>query len=151
MSALARRLSPLSLYAAAIGVLGLSALALVGVLDNPFAALARNPLYLGALGLALVASETKAIPLPRGDGTVARLTISTIFAMALVLLGPLSFVLAAHTVAVAVDDLRSRSRPLQVVFNAGQYCLALLAARWTWCALTGTPVLRGFTPFHGSG
>ena len=59
--------------------------------------------------------------------------------------------LAAHTVAVAVDDLRSRSRPLQVVFNAGQYCLALLAARWTWCALTGTPVLRGFTPFHGSG
>ena len=71
--------------------------------------------------------------------------------MALVLLGPLSFVLAAHTVAVAVDDLRSRSRPLQVVFNAGQYCLALLAARWTWCALTGTPVLGGFTPFHGSG
>jgi diguanylate cyclase (GGDEF)-like protein len=141
--------SALSSYAGVVGILGLVALLLIARIDSPVSDFRSNPLPLGALALALVASETKAIPLPRGDGTVAHITISTIFAVALVILGPLTVALTVHTIAVIVDDLRSKSRPIQMLFNCGQYCLSLIAARWAYCQLVGTDLLGEFTPFGG--
>ena len=34
-----------------------------------------------------------------------------------------------HTVAVGLDDVRSGRRPIQVLFNAGQYAISLVLAR----------------------
>jgi diguanylate cyclase (GGDEF)-like protein len=140
--------SPVSAYAGSVGVLGVLVLLAVAVLDNPLPHLAHHPVEVGALAVALIASETMAIPLPRGDGTSVNITISTIFALALLVLGPLSFVLLAHAAAVVVDDARSR-RPLQVLFNIGQYSLSLAVARWVYCGLSGAEFLGGYTPFDG--
>ena len=141
--------APITAYAGSVGVLGLVVLLAVGVLDNPLPHLAHHPLELAALAVALIASETKAIPLPRGDGTSAVITISTIFALALVVLGPLSFALMTQAAALLVDDVRSRPQPLQILFNLGQCGLSLAIARWVYCALSSAPFLGGYTPFDG--
>ena len=137
-------------YAAGVGVLGVIVLLWLATVDSPVEDVVHRPVELGALALALIASEARAIPLPRGDGTSVKITISTIFAVALLVLGPLSFVVVVHATAVVVDDLRSGSRRLQILFNVGQYTLSLAAARWVYCALSGTPYLGEFMHFDGT-
>ena len=143
------RISALTAYALGVGLLGLVVLGVVVGLDPPFAAIGQHPLPLVVLAGALVVGELRAIPVPRGDDTVTPITISTIFVVALVILGPLSFALCAMAVAVLVDDLVTRLRPLQMIFNIGQYAISLLLARWVYSLTSSTPVLGDLTPFDG--
>lgn len=145
----ARRTTALTAYALGVGLSGLGLMATVLVLDPPFAALAAHPLPLLVLAGALIVGELRAIPVPRGDDTVTPITISTIFVVALVVLGPLSFALGAMAVAVLIDDLVNRLRPVQMLFNVGQYSVSLVLARWAYSLTTSTPVLEGLTPFDG--
>ncbi len=142
-------MSGLVCYAVGIGLSGLVLMAVVLVLDPPFSALADHPLPLLVLAGALLVGELRAIPVPRGDDTVTPITISTIFVVALVVLGPLSFALGAMAVAVLIDDLVSRLRPVQMLFNVGQYAISLIVARWVYSLTTSTPLLGGLTPFDG--
>ena len=85
----------------------------------------------------LFVGELRAIPVPRGDDTTDELTVSSTFATALVLIGPLGLALVAQVVAVGLDDLR-HGRPRRVfLFNLGQYVLTLVAARGAFCLLSG--------------
>ncbi|MEO7745233.1 MAG: bifunctional diguanylate cyclase/phosphodiesterase [Actinomycetota bacterium] len=145
----ARRVSGLVCYAVGVGLSGLVLMAVVLVLDPPFAALADHPLPLLVLAGALLVGELRAIPVPRGDDTVTPITISTIFVVALVVLGPLSFALGAMAVAVLIDDLVSRLRPVQMLFNVGQYAISLIVARCVYSLTSSTPLLGGLTPFDG--
>jgi diguanylate cyclase (GGDEF)-like protein len=87
----------------------------------------------------LFVGELRAIPVPRGDDTTDELTVSSTFATALVLIGPLGLALVAQVVAVGLDDLR-HGRPRRVfLFNLGQYVLTLVAARGAFCLLSRDP------------
>ena len=63
------------------------------------------------LALMLFVGELRAIPVPRGDDTTDQLTVSSTFATALVLIGPLSLALLVQAVAVAIGDRISGSAP----------------------------------------
>ncbi len=128
-------------YAATTGVLGAATGAAVVAASPPLAAVAADPVPLVVLALALVLGELVPVPVTRGDDTISPVTISTTFAVALLLLAPLSWVLLVHTAAVVLDDARTARRPLQVLFNAGQYVLSLVAARAVLGLLTGAPLL----------
>lgn len=138
----------LPLYAGGTGLLGLGLVAAVVVAAPPWQSLETFPLPLLALAIALALGEVWPIPVSRGDDTISPVTISTTFAVALVLLGPLSWLLLVHTVAVALDDARSGRRPIQIVFNAGQYAISLVLARATYALLSGSPFLGGYEHFQ---
>ena len=59
------------------------------------------------LALMLFVGELRAIPVPRGDDTTDQITVSSTFATALVLIGPLSLALLVQAAAVAMDDTRN--------------------------------------------
>ncbi|MGJ7440807.1 putative bifunctional diguanylate cyclase/phosphodiesterase [Aquipuribacter sp. MA13-6] len=136
-------------YAWAVGLLGVVATVVVWWLDPPLAQLADEPAPLLVLMGCLVLGELFPIPVSRGDATTSNVTISTTFAVALIVLGPLSLVLLAHLVAVFLDDLRGGRRPVQMAFNLGQYALSILAARAVFAATSGVPLMADFRPAAG--
>ncbi len=81
----------------------------------------------------------------RRDGEPTTITVSTTFAVALVLIGPLGMALVIQAVAVAIDDVRKGRPPVRAAFNIGQYLITLSAARWVFCATTGYPLLATHT------
>ena len=46
-------------------------------------------------------------------------------------------------------DVVSRLRPVQMLFNIGQYAVSLVLARWVYSMTASTPLLGGLTPFDG--
>ncbi len=138
------RLTALQVYASAVAVAGLSLSAVALVLGTPLVHVRASPWVLSGLALALVVSELTSVPVTRRDHTASPVTISTSFAVAMVVLGPLSLVIAVQLAAVLLDDVRGRRRPLQVLFNMGQYALSLWAARLVFCLLSGEPLLRAY-------
>src|SRR2546423_12495872 len=82
------------------------------------------------LAVLLFAGEWRSLTLIRARGEAAEVTISTTFAVALAVIGPVSLALLAQTVAVVFDDIGRRSvSPLKVLFNIGQYLVTILATR----------------------
>src|SRR3954470_4629681 len=97
------------------------------------------------LGLALVLGELRPVKVARGEEGDDEITISSTFAMALVITGPLAVAVGAQLGAALFDDIR-RQKPLKrVLFNASQYALTLAAARGVYAAITGQAFL-GATP-----
>ena len=93
------------------------------------------------LAVFLFVGELRAIPVPRGDDTTDALTVSSTFATALILIGPLGLALVVQAVAVAADDI-TQGRPRRIVlFNIGQYLLTLSAARIVFCLAADEPVM----------
>src|SRR4029079_6893625 len=89
------------------------------------------------LAIMLFVGELRAIPVPRGDDTTDQLTVSSTFAIALVLIGPLSLALLVQAVALALGD-RTNDVPRRVMlYNIGQYLLTLSATRIAFCLATG--------------
>ena len=79
----------LALFASGVGVLGVGAVLAVLAHDPPLRWLSTHPWQLVVLALALALGEPQPIPVSRGDDTVSPVTISTTFAVALIVLGPL--------------------------------------------------------------
>ena len=92
------------------------------------------------LAVAVVIGELRPIVVPRGD-TTDSITVSTTLALVLALLGPLWLAIAAQTVGVVLDDLRSRKDAVKVGFNVAQYAVTLAVARGVFCVITGEPFL----------
>lgn len=135
-------------YAWAVALPGLLATAVVVAASPPWRQQPGASWWqLGALAGALVIGELTTIAVDDRDRPAGQLTTSTTFALALLALGPVSFLLLVHLVAVGLDDLRTRRRPLQLAFNAGQYALSILAGRVVFCALTGDAFLAGRAGF----
>src|SRR4051794_24267315 len=91
------------------------------------------------LSLALVLGELRPVKVARGEQGDDEITISSTFAMALVITGPLAVAVAAQTGAVLFDDLR-RGKPMKrVAFNVAQYTLTLVAARAVYALVAARP------------
>jgi diguanylate cyclase (GGDEF)-like protein len=101
--------------------------------------------WLALAGLLMV-GELYPLQVPRGDDDTDRITVSSTFATALVLVGPLSFAMAVQAIAVAIDDLRLRKRPKFIAFNIGQYLVTLFGARLVFSTVSGHPLLAISTP-----
>src|SRR5947209_18204337 len=115
---------PFVLYAALVAGVGVALVAFV-----PWTRewrVGSVPMFL-VLSAFVLAGELLPIPVPRRRG-LARVTISTAFAFAILLRcgpGPAALVYVSSSV---IADLAGRLAPLKVLFNAAQYLLALLAA-----------------------
>ena len=138
----------LPVYLAVVGTLGISTVVVVGVLSPPWEGVSGHPWQLGLLALALVIGEQRPIPVSRNHEAGDEITISTSFAIALVALGPLSFVLYVHTAAVLLLDVRMRREPRKIIFNIAQYAITLAVGRAAFCLLTGVPYLGGYRAFE---
>jgi diguanylate cyclase (GGDEF)-like protein len=134
-----RRLSPLTTYVGCLSVVGLplAAWLLWGSLGIPPG---RPWTAIVTLSIALVLAELLPIEIMRGTQTYA-ITISGTFSFALVLVAPLGVALVAQLIALGVDELRQGRRPLRLLFNVAQYTLTFTAARLTFAALAGEPLL----------
>jgi diguanylate cyclase (GGDEF)-like protein len=85
------------------------------------------PSYL--LIVLLFGGELRPLVISRADGDTDRITVSTTFAVALVISGPLALTMVAQAVAAGLEDILSRRHPLRAAFNIGQYLVTLLATR----------------------
>jgi diguanylate cyclase (GGDEF)-like protein len=87
------------------------------------------------LAALLFTGEMRPLHVVRQDGEADRITVSSTFAVALVLIGPLSLALLAQGLAVVVDDGFRRRSLLKAAFNAGQYAITLTLSRGVFCWL----------------
>ncbi len=135
----------LGVYVGSVIVLGtaLAAVVLHGLDVGAVLRSAPAPVWFLAAGLLL--GELTPIPVARGDDETSNVTISTIFAVALVSTGPFALLLLVHSAAVGLDDLRTRRSPVKVGFNFGQYAISLIAARAAFCVVAGHDFLAPFT------
>jgi diguanylate cyclase (GGDEF)-like protein len=86
-----------------------------------------SPAMFVVLSAFVLVGELLPVPVPRRRG-LARVTISTAFAFAVLLRcgpGPAALIYVASSV---IADVAGRLAPLKILFNAAQYLLALLAA-----------------------
>jgi signal transduction histidine kinase len=131
----AARPAPLRVYVAATSAAGLSLVVLLAVRGGLRAAATAPTAYWLLVGL-LIASELASITVPRRDKAYS-FTISTTFAVALLLGWGLGAAVVAYAVASVVGDLTHGRPPRAVVFNAAQYALTLAAAAATYHLLGG--------------
>jgi len=122
-----------------------AAAALAAVLALPWARKWQvdAPALFWVLSLLVLVGELLPIPVPRRHG-LAKVTISTAFAFALLLrfgAGPATLVYVA---SVVIADCVERVAPIKVLFNAAQYALAMFAAA-TVLALAGMLPLSQIT------
>jgi len=97
------------------------------------------------LTLALLLGELRPVKVARGEEGDDEITISSTFAMALVITGPLAVAVGAQIGAALFDDVRRRKPVQRVLFNAAQYTLTLTAARLVYALITHQSIL-GATP-----
>ena len=92
------------------------------------------------LSFILIAGELWPIPVARGEEAGDEITVSSTFGFALLLLGPVFYVVVAQAVALIVDGIVRHRRLNRLPFNVAQYALAFIAARIVYSALTGQPL-----------
>jgi diguanylate cyclase (GGDEF)-like protein len=113
----------------AAGVLFSVPTAMAEIPDVPWLSWDTSACYV--LAVLLFAGELRSLTLVRHrGGDAAGVTISTTFAIALAVIGPVSLALLVQTVAVLFDDISRKSLSLlRVMFNTGQYLVTILATR----------------------
>jgi diguanylate cyclase (GGDEF)-like protein len=116
-------------YAYAVFAIGLAILVFTTVRQVPevsWASWQMARCYL--LAVMLVLGEMRPLLIARTDGDADRLTVSTTFSVALVLIGPIWLALVVQALAAGLDDVRRRM-PLRAMFNMGQYLITLSVTR----------------------
>ncbi len=98
------------------------------------------------LTAGLLVGELGLIPLPGREDDGAEVTMSTPFTVALVVTGPLVLLLAVHSVAGLLADLRARRRLPRMALTVVRSLLAITAARLVFSAAAGIPVLHPYHP-----
>ncbi len=134
-------------YAVGVVVLALGAVTAAFVL--PTEALLGEP-RLPAMSLAalLVATQSQRLFLSHRKDDQLEITIASIFVMALVLTGPLWFLLAAQALALTIEVLRCRRGTHRLLVDNAQLALSALAARLTYCAISGRELLHDDAAFR---
>lgn len=140
---------PLSVvaYARIIAIVGLiTAVVVVATESGEVTWWSREMVSSYVLAALLFAGEMRPLHVVRRDGETDRITVSATFAVALVLVGPLSLALFAQGAAVIVDDVLRRRSLLKAGFNVGQYAITLTVGRLAFCAASGVPWTSAPTP-----
>jgi len=140
----AARPAPLRVYVTATSAAGLSLVVLLAVRGGLRAAATAPTAYWLLVGL-LLASELKPITVPNRDGSYS-FTISTTFAVALLLGWGLAAAVVAYALASVVGDLVHGRPSRAVVFNAAQYALTLATAAAAYRFLGGTVPFAASNP-----
>ena len=94
----------------------------------------------------LVVVDRRPISVPRGED-VEEFSLSIIFSLALVLIGPLLYALAIQLLALILDDVRQRRAIRKCLFNAAQFTMTLTAARLTYSLASGRPLATSSADF----
>lgn len=110
---------------------------------------AQRPLTFALLSLGVVLAETLPVKIPR-RGQDEEITLSTSFAMALLLAGGLGPAVIAQGAASVIQDVSSGKPGWRVRFNLGQYTLSLVAAYLTLRLLADTSHIGSSHPFTGA-
>ncbi len=137
--------SPVRLYCEAVFFAGCLCVALL-LGDANFGYIARDPLTFGVLTVGVLLGEMLPIKIPR-RGNDEELTLSSSFALALLLIGGVGPALIAQCVASIVQDLYSGKPHWRVRFNLGQYTVAMAAADIVMRSLSVVPHLELSHPF----
>jgi diguanylate cyclase (GGDEF)-like protein len=95
------------------------------------------------LSSLVIVGELLPIPVPRRHG-LARVTISSAFALAILLRFGAGAAIVVYVVSLVVADGVARVAPIKLLFNAGQYALSLTAAAGVLMA-TNTHVFERIT------
>jgi len=93
------------------------------------------------LMLALVIGELFPIPIARGEEAGDEITVSSLFAVVLLLIAPVPAALIAQAIALTLDEGVRRHHWGRLPFNIGQYALTIIAAKLVYDELSG----RSFT------
>jgi diguanylate cyclase (GGDEF)-like protein len=118
--------SPVRLYCAAVFIAGVLSIALLAG-DANFSYILRNPLTFAVLGAGVALGEMLPIKIPR-RGNDEELTLSSSFALALLIVGGLGPAVIAQGIASLVQDVDSRKPLWRQRFNVGQYTLSMVTA-----------------------
>ncbi|MFN8074260.1 MAG: EAL domain-containing protein [Kineosporiaceae bacterium] len=129
-------------YVAAVFGLGIAAYvvsATVQIPHVPWLSWGMASRYL--LATLLVVGELRPLMIARHDGETDRVSASSTFSLALVLIGPLSLALTVQAVAALTADVVRGRPPLRALFNVGQEFVTLTLTRLVFCGLSGQAVL----------
>lgn len=146
-----RRITGFNLYVHSVIAVGFISAAIV--LAQPGQWLQEAPSQwqvLGIMTIALVVGELRPIPISRGGDNTDYITISTTFAVALVILGPVGVAIIAQCLAVVLDYVPNRSRPRNLLFNVSQYALTVIAARGVYSLVSGVPFAGPYEVYQPS-
>ncbi len=121
-----RTRSPVRLYCEAVFVAGALSIALLAG-DANFSYILHSPLTFAVLGAGVALGEMLPIKIPR-RGNDEELTLSSSFALALLIVGGLGPAVIAQGLASLVQDVGSRKPLWRQRFNVGQYTLSMVAA-----------------------
>ncbi|MEJ2577899.1 MAG: bifunctional diguanylate cyclase/phosphodiesterase [Kineosporiaceae bacterium] len=99
------------------------------------------------LAALLVLGELQPLVVLHRDGTSEPLTVSSTFALSLVIIAPLGLVLLAQTLAVTLNDLWRRRDPARAAATLSRHILTLVATRTVYALASGRPLLDGGDPF----
>ena len=89
----------------------------------------------GLLVAVVILGELLPIQIVRRGRKSDEITISSTFALALVLVAPLSIAVLAQSLPLVADDLRKGKPWYRACFNVAQYTLTFCAARYVFCLL----------------
>jgi diguanylate cyclase (GGDEF)-like protein len=109
-----------------------------------------EPALFWLLATFTLAGELLPIPVPRRNG-LAKVTISTAFAFAILLRFGLGPATAVYVLSVVIADAVERVAPVKILFNAAQYALAMMAAGAMLTLTDASPPLIGITAEHVPG
>jgi diguanylate cyclase (GGDEF)-like protein len=104
-----------------------AAVALLAALSWNFTWKIDDPALFWLLAAFVLAGELMPIPVPRRNG-LARVTISTAFAFAILLRFGVAPAVVVYVASVVIADAWDRVAPIKILFNAAQYALAMTAA-----------------------
>jgi signal transduction histidine kinase len=137
------RAAAFRVWLVAVAAAGLTALAVAAVNDGRELLDQASPAFWTVAAL-VVATDLFFIELPNRD---ERITVSSTFAVAVLLGWGIAAGLLVSAVASAVSDLLHRQSPRKLVFNVAQYSLSIGAAGIVWALLGGrAPFTTGQLP-----
>ena len=97
----------------------------------------RSAVQIGVLVLALMVGELLPIRISHRGRPSDEITVSSTFALALVVTAPLGIAVLAQSLPLLFDDLRRGKPWYRPLFNVCQYTLTLGAARLAYVAVSG--------------
>jgi diguanylate cyclase (GGDEF)-like protein len=143
-----RERSRVRLYCAAVFLAACAVVALMSGTTS-LTYIRDQPLSFAVLSVGVLLGELLPVKIPH-RGNDEQITLSTPFAMAVLLAGGLAPALIAQSVASVIQDLSAGKPWWRVRFNLGQYALSMAAALLTMRALSVAPHIGSSHPFASS-
>jgi diguanylate cyclase (GGDEF)-like protein len=128
-------------YCSVVSCVGIALLVAV-LIQGPSPAMSGQLPRLAVFAACVLAGEMAPLQVPRGRGE-EQLTFSSTFSFGMLLLGGLWPAVLVQAIAVALPDAISRRPPWRLLFNVGQYVLALVAASLVLHLNAGVPQVAG--------